>query len=346
MYVFSNCVPVKGARRSAVYDLGHNEYFLIPNDLFNIIQDSRFITIGKIKKKYGWENENIIDEYIEVLLNNRAAILMDKSGVKNLPPITLDWEYPSQISNAILDVGSWCEIYLSKVVSGLNELGCFHVQIRSYSIYPFEFWIKVIENFQDTRITSIEFLITFEEHAIDFWEKQCLLNNRISNVFIHSTPVSYPNKLGNPLQKVFYYNQIVTSEKNCGEICPQYFNINMRLYTESLQFNTCLNRKIAVDQNGNIKNCPSLSNGFGHISKTNLADAIVNENFKSFWGIKKDQVHVCKDCEFRYMCTDCRAYLSNEEDIYSKPLKCGYNPYSAVWEGENPSKFALNERKA
>ena len=39
-----------------------------------------------------------------------------------------------------------------------------------------------------------------------------------------------------------------------------------------------------------------------------------------------------KDCKFRYICTDCRAYLANPNDMYSKPLKCNYNPYSATWE--------------
>ncbi|HLT42986.1 MAG TPA: hypothetical protein VKZ95_09805, partial [Sphingobacteriaceae bacterium] len=43
-------------------------------------------------------------------------------------------------------------------------------------------------------------------------------------------------------------------------------------------------------------------------------------------------VDVCKDCEFRYICQDCRAYLKNSDDLYSKPLKCTYNPYEGVWE--------------
>ena len=47
--------------------------------------------------------------------------------------------------------------------------------------------------------------------------------------------------------------------------------------------------------------------------------------------IKKDQISVCKDCEFRYVCTDCRAYTQNSGDQYSKPLKCNYDPYTATW---------------
>jgi len=29
--------------------------------------------------------------------------------------------------------------------------------------------------------------------------------------------------------------------------------------------------------------------------------------------------------------SDKRAYLTEPENIYSKPLKCGYNPYTGEW---------------
>jgi len=47
--------------------------------------------------------------------------------------------------------------------------------------------------------------------------------------------------------------------------------------------------------------------------------------------ITKDQVAVCRDCEFRYVCTDCRAYTQDADDPYSKPAKCTYDPYTATW---------------
>lgn len=43
-------------------------------------------------------------------------------------------------------------------------------------------------------------------------------------------------------------------------------------------------------------------------------------------------------CEFRYICTDCRAFLVDPRDSRSKPLKCGYNPESGLWKewSDNP----------
>ncbi len=79
---------------------------------------------------------------------------------------------------------------------------------------------------------------------------------------------------------------------------------------------------------------------FGNIRDTTLMEAIEKPGFKKYWNITKDQIAVCKDCEFRYICTDCRAYKEDPDDDYSKPLKCGYDPYTGVWEewSTNPLK--------
>jgi radical SAM protein with 4Fe4S-binding SPASM domain len=64
---------------------------------------------------------------------------------------------------------------------------------------------------------------------------------------------------------------------------------------------------------------------------TTLRKALNLTDFKKTWGINKDQISICKDCEFRYICTDCRVFIENKDDIYSKPAKCGYDPYTTKW---------------
>jgi len=65
-----------------------------------------------------------------------------------------------------------------------------------------------------------------------------------------------------------------------------------------------------------------------------------NDDFKKYWDITKDDISVCKSCEFRYVCTDCRAFVETPDDLYSEPLKCGYNPATTEWEdcSTNPLK--------
>ena len=72
-----------------------------------------------------------------------------------------------------------------------------------------------------------------------------------------------------------------------------------------------------------------MNENFGHISNISLLSVVENLEFKKKWNIKKDQIEICKVCEFRYICTDCRAYTT--DGLYSKPLKCNYDPYKGEW---------------
>ncbi|GEN75154.1 hypothetical protein CHA01nite_08940 [Chryseobacterium hagamense] len=84
---------------------------------------------------------------------------------------------------------------------------------------------------------------------------------------------------------------------------------------------------------------------FGNIENTTLEEALSKKDFKKYWNITKDDIEICKDCEFRYICTDCRAFteaaLRSDQGLdISKPLKCGYNPYTNEWKewSTNPLK--------
>ena len=74
---------------------------------------------------------------------------------------------------------------------------------------------------------------------------------------------------------------------------------------------------------------------YGNILQDKLLKIVDSSKFKKLWGLKKDKIHVCMDCEYRYACTDCRAFIEDPEDILSKPLKCGYNPYTGKWGNTN-----------
>ncbi len=97
-----------------------------------------------------------------------------------------------------------------------------------------------------------------------------------------------------------------------------------------------INQEVAFDD----LNCHSMKESYGNIRDTTLREALEKPDFKKYWNINKDQIKVCRDCEFRYICTDCRAYIEDPENIHSKPLKCGYSPYTCEREewSTNPLK--------
>jgi hypothetical protein len=74
---------------------------------------------------------------------------------------------------------------------------------------------------------------------------------------------------------------------------------------------------------------------YGNIRDTSLLEVVMYKNFCSLWNITKDKIDVCKDCEFRYACEDCRHHIKDKQNICSQPSKCQYNPYIAKWKNED-----------
>lgn len=78
----------------------------------------------------------------------------------------------------------------------------------------------------------------------------------------------------------------------------------------------------------------SMKFGFGHIdaiSKLEFGKIVMSSEFTKFNNVKKDDIEDCKLCEFRYACFDCRVFISENENILSKPIKCNYNPIIGEW---------------
>jgi len=108
----------------------------------------------------------------------------------------------------------------------------------------------------------------------------------------------------------------------------------LKYFNEASFYNTYFNKKISIDINGKIKNSPACSKSYDNIREITLLEVMGKPGFKDLWHITKDKIDVCKDCEFRHICSDCRAFIKDPENIYSQPAKCTYNPYIAKWEGE------------
>ena len=132
---------------------------------------------------------------------------------------------------------------------------------------------------------------------------------------------------------IYFSPQQIHNEQCCGVISPLYFSMSMATFLEAQRYNTCLHKKISIDRKGRIKNCPSMATNFGSIASTSLEEVLQKTKFREFWEVTKDQTAICKDCEFRYICTDCRAFAAPKQgQLYGKPSKCSYNPYEAKWE--------------
>jgi len=339
-FVFlESCSLVKGAKRSLIIDFQRATSFLIQNSLFEfIVEFSKNKKINEIYQAYDKSAWETIDSYFEFLTQKELIIFASKNELKLFEKINPIFDFPGEISNCILDIKDIRDDILT-LFRDLSKLGCKYIAVRFYSDVDTEFVVKICEESYKQSFKSIYLYFSGPNTSINYG---ALLQKHIhvGQIIIFNAKNTTINATDNGLSKLTLSEVQMTNEKICGYINIHNFNFNLETYTESIHHNSCLNRKISIDTEGNIKNCPSMSQSFGNIRDTTLQQALEHPDFKKYWNVTKDQIEVCKDCEFRYICTDCRAYIENPEDMYSKPLKCGYNPYTCEWEewSTNPLK--------
>ncbi|MGB0862000.1 MAG: grasp-with-spasm system SPASM domain peptide maturase [Saprospiraceae bacterium] len=336
--LFASCIPVKGNQRSLICDLHRSDFRPIPNAMYEILTKHIGKTREEIKKNYDHQYDKIIDDYLSFLEEEEYVFFTE--NINAFPLLNLEWDYPGAISNAIIDLGA--ELNYPDIFSQLENLGCQYIQFRLFEEISIESFIFINSLFEGSRISSIEWIIKFnKEFGVEEKVKNLLMDfPRIRQLIIHSGDFTKIIGVQETVSEIAYTENKIDKKYHCGIVEMLYFNSNYSLFTESQHHNTCLNRKISIDTEGNIKNCPSMSQSFGNIKDTTLTEALAHPDFKKYWNVTKDQISICKDCEFRHICTDCRAYVENPEDMYSKPLKCGYNPYTCEWEewSTNPLK--------
>ncbi|WP_268123907.1 grasp-with-spasm system SPASM domain peptide maturase [Roseivirga pacifica] len=332
--LFSWCIPVNGAKRNVLCDLERSELYYIPEGIYEVLTKHSNKTIEQIKAIYNNEIDDLIDKHFSYLLEKELGFMTNEP--EKFPEIDLTWESPELITNAIIEINAETSYDLKKVVSSLEMIGCRFIEVRNYSKIPLDSLKKQIATFDETKFSNLVIFAPYDYSFENFdWDFLLLTYQRLGTIIIHSCPNDH--KIKTVSERVLCVNKTINDNSCCGIVSQDYFMINKPMYLESLGSNSCLNRKLTIGVNGDIKNCPSLSVKHGkiqEISNASLVNIINSSEFQQLWKITKDQIDICKDCEFRYICTDCRAFLKNPNNIYSKPLKCNYDPYKAVWKDQ------------
>ncbi len=325
-HLFSCCIPVRGYKKAVICDLQRNIIQPIPLPLYEMLtnNDSQETT-EEITNKYGLKDKQLIEEYLTFLYHNQFGYTTE-SPVSNLHLDLSELEDTNPITNAIVDYDEYSMHSLKTIAPQLDVLECLALELRFYYPISGEKLRQDLGNLNGTSIKTLELVLNmspdFELDAVLLLKnefpilRKITLSNSCENTVYHRDELT-----------IIYTCDIIRDEQCCGVTNEFYCIAETNLFIESVHFNSCLNKKIAVDKQGFIRNCPSMSNHYGHISVKSLFDAVQNEKFRTIWNISKDQIEVCSDCELRYVCQDCRAYIEDTSNIYSKPIKCNYNPY-------------------
>jgi SPASM domain peptide maturase of grasp-with-spasm system len=326
--LFSCCIPVCGGKKAAICDLQRNKIYSIPLFLCKILVNltNKGISIQEIKSFYENEYDSLIDEYLFSLESIECGIFSD--DYKNFPLIDLNnYHEAKPITNAIVDFSNESKHSLNKIVTELSMLKCEALELRFFDTIITIFELReILKATDNSTLRSVEILMLYNEsfsinNIIDLRKNY----SRLQKITLYN---SNYNKIIEHVDICILYTKQNISENDCGVVSPWYFISKTENFIEARHYNSCLNKKISVDRLGYIRNCPSMKISYGNIKNTSLIDVLDKTDFKSIWSITKDNIAVCKDCQYRYVCIDCRAFISNDDNVYSKPMKCNYNPYT------------------
>ncbi|MGN7758073.1 grasp-with-spasm system SPASM domain peptide maturase [Chryseobacterium sp. 22532] len=341
--LFSNILVTKGAGRILISDLQRNVSELYPLELYDIIEELKKHCIENIIDGYDEESQVMINEYLNILLQNEYGFITEDNWDKNFPALSYDYDEPSILTEIFIEFSEIAA--LKKIKQSVEHLRIKHLVLYSTEKFTAEDFIEIDQIFATSVLSGIEIFSPFHEGVNKLFVGTLHKNTeRIYNIIFYSCGKK-PFKIKDEFRFNLYFTEEEVKISSCGKVDLKYFNTNISKVTEAVNHNSCLHKKIGIDINGNIKNCPLMAESFGNINDISLEDAVIKPGFRKYWNLTKDKIEICKDCEFRYICTDCRAYTernhTNSEGLdTSKPLKCGYDPYTGKWEtwSKNPLK--------
>jgi radical SAM protein with 4Fe4S-binding SPASM domain len=237
-----------------------------------------------------------------------------------------------------LKLDRWKEIIME-----LGYLDCAEVFIKGGDITLN--WRRTMEiiNFASKIIPKTYLTIhhsLLNKHIIEELENKVDLIVQIDNLeniqpdFINILPISpegWTNVQGNTDNLIIDYVKVdeKTLEKlpirNKKDISP----INLFQFLNNMKFHPCLGHSITICFDGKVLPCSMMRNYvIGNIKEISLADIFSQkmDEINKFWELNLGKIGKCKNCEFKYVCEDCRALEESLTGNLKEKILCDYNP--------------------
>lgn len=189
-------------------------------------------------------------------------------------------------------------------------------------------FIKLVSNLEQLKKLNVPFSLTLvftharkdETEETKNYFQAFSPQNLFRDFFIPLKEVDQFGTESRQIEKEFFYQ---------NRVLPA---IKVKEFYDKLQFNPCLNGKLAITAAGDILPCPEMRNDvLGNIKTKSIQEIFADEALEPYWKLPKEKVEKCKDCEHRYACSDCRAMEKNATgDLYGMKY-CAYDSEKGKW---------------
>jgi SPASM domain peptide maturase of grasp-with-spasm system len=321
-----DCFVVRGHLRSAIYDTRRQAYSLIDNVHADELKD--FEGCGETEVR-----TQMNPDLLRFVLEQEFAFFWPSGLIGYFSDISMDFFHPAPLSNAILEGRG---LHVLDRIHMLLKTGCRYFAILLREPVSLRTLDEYLSGAAFETVPTLELYLEQLDDARSGDIREFIRRHPfIASVNIHNAPAN----------RFFIENQVPVAvsrgplERPRPVISPDVFFVNLQLLIESRHHNPYFHRKIYIGPEGDIRNAPEDSRIFGNIrdiaDARQIAGIVEHSDFRRYWDIPKDNIDVCRDCEFRYMCTDARVPSGRPDGSWFFPTECAYNPYICKWENED-----------
>ena len=243
-----------------------------------------------------------------------------KSGIKDITIFT----NATMINDEDIKIFKRYQVKIRFSLYGHNDI--VHEKITQVK-GSFEKTIKNIKKLKENKIFISAAVVIMKDN-----EKYI---NEIKNFIVNDLGIKYN---GYDVIRPSCINDNLENRIKDYNVLANRYNIKPRFYITKSQFyinhyyNPCLNSKVAITTNGDVIPCIFSRNCIaGNIKEKSLIE--IEEEIIKTWECSKEKIDECRDCEFKYACSDCRPLAiginGNEKSKYPR---CCYQPKEGKWE--------------
>lgn len=326
-HLFASCILVKGHKRSCIYDLQREDFEYIPNALHEILEEHKDISFTKLLNSFEFnEDKETLFDYFNFLYN-KEFIFFSNLKSSSFPKYQIEFSKPYNVSTMIVDIDSFEMNFINILLNNIFKVKVECLVLRFINT-TYDTIIAVLKEFNNMPTRIIQVLIdkktTIEKHLVESVFK---INDRVS-LIVSASEEEYSDQFAGG---IFFSTKkdIINVKNEITDISD--FTPNLDLYMESRLYNAFYNRRVYIDLNGCILRYEGDEMIFGNISDMDLSEILLIPDFRNYWHVKKDDIQVCRDCEYKYMCVDNRLPVKTNDLFWEFEKECNYNPYNSKW---------------
>ena len=281
------------------------------------------LTTEECLRNFSDETKLIYTEYLSYLLFKEVLSEVSTEAWVGVRQLELSWDYPGAIMDAVIECKGSSRLQLKELLDDLCTLGCRHALflIDEDVLIGAQ---EVMSAISESALRSCDIFLKCKEET---WKEVVDLLHGDARVLTVRRLQLEPNTEDLDWAQLFDGSPKLASMVN-----------ELRFYCEARLFNPAFNRRIWVTASGLCySGRPTVGNGFPVTAISRNDEGILvfaQPEWTMLSSINKDQIEVCKDCEFRHCCYDTRIPVRCTSSGWRYTSECNYNPYICKWKGE------------